>query len=55
MYDVRGKQEYIYRSRKIKEIIGASAIIRDVFSDYLFPSARKVRNQYKDLGGEGGR
>ncbi|MCI9147391.1 MAG: hypothetical protein HFG73_03855 [Hungatella sp.] len=50
MYDVRGKQEYIYRSRKIKEIIGASAIIRDVFSDYLFPSARKVRNQYKDLG-----
>ena len=37
MYDVRGKQEYIYRSRKIKEIIGASAIIRDVFSDYLFP------------------
>ena len=50
MYDVRGKQEYIYRGRRIQEIIGASAIIRDVFSDYLFPAARKVRNRKRDLG-----
>ncbi len=50
MYDVRGKQEYIYRSKHIQEIVGASAIIRDVFSDYLFPAARKIRNQTKNLG-----
>lgn len=50
MYDVRGKQDYIYRGRKIKEIIGASAVIRDVFADYLFPAVRKVRNRMKDLG-----
>lgn len=45
MYDVRGKQDYIYRSNHIKEIVGASCIIRDVFSDYLYPAARKVRNE----------
>lgn len=49
MYDVRGKQDYIYRSRRIREIVGASCIIEDVFEDYLYPAARKVRNQSKDL------
>lgn len=52
MYDVRGKQEYIYRSRRIREIVGASAMIRDVFKDYLYPAAVKVRNQARDLGKE---
>lgn len=50
MYDVRGKQEYIYRSRKIQEIIGASCVIRDVFEDYLYPAARQVRNKERDMG-----
>ena len=50
MYDVRGKQEYIYRSKKIREIVGASCIIRDVFSDYLYPAACEIRNRMKDLG-----
>lgn len=50
MYDVRGKQEYIYRSKHIQEIVGASAIIRDVFKDWLYPAARKVRNRENDLG-----
>lgn len=36
MYDVRGKQEYIYGTPKIKQIAGASWIIRDVYKDYLF-------------------
>lgn len=49
MYDVRGKQEYIYRSNHIKEIVGASCIIRDVFKDYLYPAAREVRNRTIDL------
>ena len=44
MYDIRGKQEYIYRSNRIKAIVGASAIIRDCFEDYLYPSAVEFRN-----------
>ena len=31
MYDIRGKQDFIYRSARIKEIIGGSALIRDCF------------------------
>ena len=42
MYDVRGKQEFIFRTNKLKEIAGGSWIIRDCFKDYLFPAAEKV-------------
>ena len=35
MYDVGGKQEYIFRSQKIKEIVGGSLVIKDIFKDYL--------------------
>ena len=52
MYDVRGKQQFIYRSEHLKEIIGGSAIIRDVFDDYLYDAAREVRN--KNFGVNGG-
>lgn len=45
MYDVRGKQQFIYRSEHLKEIIGGSAIIRDVFDDYLYDAAKEVRNK----------
>ena len=45
MYDVRAKQNYIYRSKKLKEIQGASAIIRDVFDDYLFWAAKVVKDK----------
>lgn len=41
MYDVRGKQEFIYRSSKIKEIIGGSFVIADIYKDYLYPVAEK--------------
>lgn len=44
MYDIRGKQEFIYRSGKIKEIMGASWIIRDLFKDYLYDAAIEYRN-----------
>lgn len=44
MYDIRGKQEFIYRSTKIKEIMGASWIIRDLFKDYLYDAAIKYRD-----------
>lgn len=45
MYDIRGKQEFIYRSIKLKEIVGGSAIIRDLFIDYFFPAAKEYRNE----------
>lgn len=45
MYDIRGKQEYIYRSTHIKEIVGGSAVIEDCFKDYLYPAAVAYRNR----------
>lgn len=39
MYDVRGKQDYIFRGKKLKEIVGGSLVIRDIFRDELFPAA----------------
>ena len=41
MYDIRGKQDFIYKSSKIKEIVGGSYIIRDCFDDCLFPAAEE--------------
>ncbi len=40
MYDVRGKQEFIFRTNKLQEIVGGSWIIRDIFKDYLFDAAK---------------
>lgn len=45
MYDIRGKQEYIYKSNKMKEIIGASYIIRDCFKDHLYPAAKECSKE----------
>ena len=42
MYDIRGKQDFIYRSSRIKEIIGGSALIRDCFKSFLYPNAKKI-------------
>lgn len=54
MYDIRGKQEFIYRSSKLKEIVGASLIIRDLFEDYLYESAKIYRNKInKDFNDTG--
>ncbi|MBR2842800.1 MAG: hypothetical protein IKF06_05940 [Lachnospiraceae bacterium] len=44
MFDIRGKQKYIYNTSKMKEIIAASEIIRDCFKDYLYPAAIRYRN-----------
>ena len=56
MYDIRGKQEFIYKSNKIKEIVGASYIIRDCFKDYLYPAAGEVQSKglfcYEENGWE---
>ncbi len=45
MYDVRGKQEFIFRTNKLQEIVGGSWIIRDVFDDYLFPVAKSLNGK----------
>lgn len=51
MYDVRGKQEYIFKTNKLKEIVGGSCIIRDCFREYLFPSAEEyMRRKAKKEG-----
>ena len=44
MYDIRGKQDFIFRTDKLREIVGASCIIRDCFKDYLFPAALKMES-----------
>ena len=40
MYDIRGKQAFIFRTNKLKEIVGGSWIIRDLFNDYLYEVAK---------------
>jgi len=42
MYDIRGKQEFIYKCNRLREIVGASLMIRDCFKDYLYPAAKNV-------------
>ena len=32
MYDVRGIQDYVFRTNKMKEIIGASLLVEDLVS-----------------------
>ena len=57
MYDIRGKQEFIFRTNRLKEIAGGSAVIRDLYNDYLYPAAGKLDNgkyrifHYKDSEG----
>lgn len=47
MYDVRGKQDYIFRGSKLKEIVGGSLVIRDIFEDELFPAAKEFAYRKK--------
>ena len=47
MYDVRGKQKFIFKSSHLKEIVGGSAIIRDIFEDYFYTSVDKVGQKRK--------
>ena len=35
LYDCRSKQEYIYRTNKIKEIAGASALLADIYPQFF--------------------
>ena len=54
MYDVRGKQEFIFRTNRLREIVGGSWLIRDIYEDYLYESADavggKIYNYRKEEG-----
>ncbi len=41
-FDVRGKQEFIFRSNRIKTIQGGSSTIEDIFDEYLYKIAETV-------------
>lgn len=49
MYDVRGIQNYIYRTAKIKDAIGGSALVADIIYDALKDAIRQVSNEYTNL------
>ena len=42
MYDIRAKQDFIFKTNRMKEIVGGSAIIRDCFDDYFYKVASKI-------------
>lgn len=44
MYDVRGIQDYIYRTSKLKDAIGASAMVGDIIGDALNYAVKRVKD-----------
>lgn len=42
MYDVRGIQGYIYRTNKLKEIIAASLLVKNIFEESLKWAVEKM-------------
>lgn len=39
LYDLRSKQEYIYRTNRIREISGASLLLADIFDKFIKKAA----------------
>ena len=48
IYDCRSKQEYIYRTNKIREIAGASRLLADVYSILLNETGLKIDQIWKE-------
>lgn len=46
MYDVRGIQDYIYKTAKVQDAIGASAIVEDIISEALKEAVGKEELSY---------
>lgn len=44
MYDVRGIQNYIYRTSKLKDAIGASALVGDIIGESLEYAIQKIQS-----------
>ena len=51
MYDIRGIQDYIYRTPHIKDAMGASLIIEDILKNALREACKnlKLKPEEKDL------
>lgn len=49
MYDVRGIQNYIFKTTKLKDAIGASAIVEDIIEDALIAAIKDI-SQKKECG-----
>lgn len=45
MYDIRAKQDFIYKCNRLKEIVGGSVIIRDCFKNYLYLKAEEIASK----------
>lgn len=48
IYDCRSKQEYIYRTNKIREIAGASKLLSNVYNILINESGLKINNTWRD-------
>lgn len=42
MYDIRGIQDYIFRTNRVKEIVGASLIVEDIIKETLIEAANEL-------------
>lgn len=45
MYDVRGIQNYIFRTTKLKDAIGASAIVEDIIETSLQKAVEEIKDE----------
>lgn len=45
MYDIRGIQDYIFRTTRVKDAIGASAIVEDIIEDAMQDAVDKLREE----------
>jgi len=43
MYDFAAKQNFIYKTNKIKEIVGASQLIKDAFNDFFVLLEKEIK------------
>lgn len=48
IYDCRSKQEYIYRTNKIREIAGASKLLSNVYSILIYETGLKINNTWRE-------
>ena len=49
LYDCRSKQEYIYRTNRVKEIIGASMLLTDLFKEFFVNNKDfKLETEWKE-------
>lgn len=49
MYDIRGIQNYIFKTNKLKEIIGASMLVEDVIMGSLYKVFQEYKNEFPDF------